>query len=153
MQVVVFLKSRGDMPDKYQITLFEQPDPAAVQQVWDGLAAYNLNFTQPDEHRRLDLFLRDENQALVGGLLGGTYWGWLHVDILWLAEAVRGLGYGTLLMKSAEEEALHRGCRHAHLDTHDFQALGFYQKLGYSVYCVLDDLPPGHKRYSVKKDL
>jgi hypothetical protein len=34
-------------------------------------------------------------------------------------------------MFAAEAEAVRRGCKHARLDTFSFQALGFYQKLGY----------------------
>jgi hypothetical protein len=39
------------------------------------------------------------------------------------------------------------------VDTIDFQALPFYQKLGYTGWGRLDDLPPGHVRYFLKKDL
>ena len=51
------------------------------------------------------------------------------------------------------QEPLRRGCRHAHLDTFTFQALGFYEKHGYSVWGALDDLPPGFTRYFLRKDL
>jgi hypothetical protein len=34
-----------------------------------------------------------------------------------------------------------------------FQALQFYQKLGYTMFGVLDDLPEGSQRIFLKKDL
>jgi hypothetical protein len=55
-------------------------------------------------------------------------------------------------MARAEEEAIRRGCCHAYLDTFDFQAPGFYRKLGYSEWGVLEDFPPGHQRIFLKKD-
>jgi hypothetical protein len=40
-----------------------------------------------------------------------------------------------------------------HLDTMSFQALPFYQKQGYTVFGILEDLPEGHRRYYLRKDL
>jgi hypothetical protein len=37
--------------------------------------------------------------------------------------------------------------------TTSFQALLFYQKCAYTLYSQLDDFPPGHSRYSLKKEL
>ena len=54
-------------------------------------------------------------------------------------------------MRAAEQEARDRGCSHAHCDTYDFQALPFYQKLGYQVFGQLEDYPAGHTRYFLQK--
>ncbi len=141
------------MSASYVITLEETPDPADVAFIREGLRVYNLLYAPEDGHHLLVLCLRDGNQAVVGGLLGGTYWGWLHVEILWLAEQARHQGYGHKLLVAAEQEALRRGCYHAHFDTLSFQALPFYQRHGYEVYGVLEDLPIGHQRYFLKKKL
>jgi GNAT superfamily N-acetyltransferase len=99
------------------------------------------------------VFVRDAKAEIVGGLLGGTYWGWLYVDILWVKDSLRGQGYGRALLAEAEQEAVRRGCRHAHLDTMSFQALEFYQQQGYTVFGELHDLPTGHSRHFMKKRL
>jgi hypothetical protein len=39
------------------------------------------------------------------------------------------------------------------LDTFDFQVKAFYEKLGYELFGILDDCPPGHRRYFLKKAL
>jgi GNAT superfamily N-acetyltransferase len=55
-------------------------------------------------------------------------------------------------MAEAEAEALRRGCHAASLDTYSFQARGFYERLGYSVFGIIDDCPPGHSRiYLIKR--
>ncbi len=119
-----------------------------------GLQAFNLQHAEPDDHTPLMVFVRDtEDGKLIGGLLGGTYWHWLHIDILWVREDCRHLGLGRQMMAQAEAEAVRRGCLHAHVDTMDFQAPDFYLGLGYSVWGILDDLPPGHRRIFYRKDL
>ena len=39
------------------------------------------------------------------------------------------------------------------LDTAEFQAKPFYEKYGYRVYGVLDELPPNSRNYYLFKDL
>ncbi len=124
-----------------------------VQAIYEGLDSYNVQQAQPMNYHPLVIFLRDEAGKIVGGLAGETYWGWLHVDALWVDETVRGQDYGSQLLEMAEQEAQRRGCRHSHLDTMSFQAQPFYEKRGYTVWGVLEDLPEGHRRIYMKKKL
>jgi len=113
----------------------------------------NREFTEEPGSQPLAILLRASDGRLMGGLRGATRWGYLCID--WLAirsEARRG-GYGTRLLAAAEQEARTRGCRYARLDTFSFQALPFYQKLGYDVVGVIDDFPPGHRQYYLRKTL
>ena len=135
------------------MTLEEQPNPADVAFINEQLRLFNAARSEEDDHRPFAILMRDDAGHLAGGLLGGTYWGWLHVEILWVREDLRGQGFGKRLLVEAEAEAVRRGCRHVHLDTLDFQAPEFYRRLGYFVWGVLDDLPPGHQRIFLKKDL
>ncbi len=56
-------------------------------------------------------------------------------------------------MLKAEQTAQERGCAHAYLDTFSFQALGFYERLGYKIFGVLEDFPPSHQRYFLQKQI
>ncbi len=141
------------MNEPYTLVVEEAPDADDVRIVLDGLRAYNRSCVGDDDHRTLAVFLRDEQGTLVAGLLGGTYWGWLHVDIVWVQDGLRRQGYGRAILAAAEQEALRRGCRYAHLDTMSFQALPFYEKAGYTLFGELQDLPAGHSRYFLKKAL
>jgi GNAT superfamily N-acetyltransferase len=131
----------------------DSPDKEDVQAIYHGLDSYNMLHAQAMDYRPLVVFLRDEAGKIVGGLAGETYWGWLHVDALWVDQAVRGQDYGSQLLEIAEQEARQRGCMGAHLDTMSFQAQPFYEKHGYTVWGVLDDLPEGHRRIYMKKKL
>jgi GNAT superfamily N-acetyltransferase len=108
---------------------------------------------EPRNHRSLTILARDGDGRVVGGLVGTTVWGWLQVTQLWVADAIRGEGHGAALMRYAEAEAVNRGCHHALLDTFDFQARGFYERLGYVVFGEVRDFPRGHTRFFMRKVL
>jgi GNAT superfamily N-acetyltransferase len=140
------------MPN-YSIELEASPNADDIHTIYDGLSAYNHQHAPNDNYAPLVLALHDPDGKVIGGLVGETYWSWLHVDALWLDESVRGLTFGAKLLQMAEQEALRRGCRHVHLDTMSFQAQPFYEKQGYSVFGLLEDVPDGHQRIFLKKDL
>jgi len=70
-----------------------------------------------------------------------------------LKDAAGQMYVGSNLMRAAEQEAIARGCHVATLETHSFQAPGFYKKLGYEEIGVLDEYPIHHKKYYLKKIL
>jgi GNAT superfamily N-acetyltransferase len=89
----------------------------------------------------------------VGGLWGRTGYDWLFVELLFVPESMRGRGVGTDLMRRAEREAAARGCHGAWLDTFEFQARGFYERLGYECFGELQRYPVGSARFFLKKGL
>lgn len=139
--------------ESLDIEITENPRQEDIQAVRDGLTAYNDQHTVPDGYLPLTILLRDGKGILCGGLLGETFWRWLHVSILWIADEHRGRGHGSALLRAAEGEAIARGCLGAFLDTLDFQAPGFYAKHGYIVWGEIDDLPPGSRRIFYQKRL
>ena len=96
--------------------------------------------------------IKDDGEV-VGGILAQTYWGVLHVNILWVKKEYRHNGFASALVNDAEDIAKKAGCQISHLDTYDFQAKGLYEKLGYTVFGVLEDCPEGHKHYYMSKKL
>jgi GNAT superfamily N-acetyltransferase len=132
----------------HTISITNEPDAPETDTTFvrQGLRSFNKQFINDDGFQPLNLFLRREDGSIAGGLLGDTYWGWLSINILWIDQSLRGQGYGEQLLKMAEDEAVKKGCRAVHLDTMSFQAHPFYEKFGYTVFGVLDDLPIGHQR-------
>lgn len=61
------------------------------------------------------------------------YYGCHYIDNLWLDEKLRGQRIGTDLMKAAEKLVKDKGCLFSTVNTMDWEALGFYKKLGYVV--------------------
>jgi GNAT superfamily N-acetyltransferase len=103
----------------------------------------------------LNVILKDSDGNIVGGINASTicYWGKCHIDIFWIEEQYRGTGYGGKLLRRVEEIALERGCTLILLDTYSFQAPGFYIKNGYEIFGVIENCPPGHSQYFLKKSL
>ena len=91
------------------------------------------------------------SEDIVGGLWGIGYYGWLFIELLVLPDMMRGQGVGTSLMDRAEAAARAQDCVGVWLDTFSFQARGFYEKRGYTVFGTIDDYPPGESRYWMKK--
>jgi GNAT superfamily N-acetyltransferase len=108
-------------------------------------------FRSLQDYRPVAIFLRDADNAVAGGLIGNTWGAWLHVRHLWIAERLRHRGYGSRLLRAAEEEATAAGCRGAFLDTFSFQARPFYERHGYECFGELRDHPPGHSHYFMRK--
>ncbi|HAZ46525.1 MAG TPA: N-acetyltransferase [Cyanobacteria bacterium UBA11369] len=133
------------------IKVEENPTQEDIRTFIRNLVDYNASQVGEDISYQLAIFIRDSDGKIVGGLVGETYWEWMFVSQLWVSEALRGQGYGRELMLKAEAEAKKRGCHHCYLDTFSFQALGFYQKLGYQIFGTLQDFPPGHQRYFLQK--
>ena len=89
----------------------------------------------------------------MGGLTAHWYYNWMFVEYLYLPDELRGSGVGTQLIAEAEQLARRRGLDGIWLDTYDFQARGFYEKLGFTVFGELPDYPVGHKRFFLQKRL
>ena len=107
----------------------------------------------PNDFIELAVFERDSQGVLIAGLTAKTYWERLDIDYLWVSSEHRGKGIARELLLKAEEEAIHRGCKYAQLDTFDFQAKEFYEKLGYEIFGKLDGYKNGHKRFYLNKCL
>ena len=123
-----------------------------AQLIREKLNEFNFHLVPHDNHEPLNLIVRRQN-TLIAGLVGDTYWNWLYISLFWVDERERSHGLGTQILAKAEEIAVQRGCKHAHLETHDFQNLEFYQKRGYVIFGKLDNLPEGHTKYYLHKHL
>ena len=141
------------MSSHYRAELRMNPTALEVSWLEEQLRTYNRS--QVDNPVRLEFLitLTDLGSSLVGGVFAKVSYGWLFIEILWVAEAIRGKGEGRNLLRRAEEQALQHGCRNAWVDTFSFQARGFYERNGYVSFGELPDYPPGHMRYFMRKHL
>ena len=129
------------------------PSETETDYIREALNQFNCAHVGDDGHTPLNLIEYDADGSIIGGLLGGTYWGWMYIDILWVREDHRRQGVGSRLLTEAEKEAMRRGCHHVHVDTMSWQAPAFYQKHGYEVIGVLPDIPRGNQKYLLMKAL
>lgn len=137
----------------YQLSLTDEGDEALRQAILGPLAEYNTAQAGPSGNRPLVVRVASPHGEVLGGLWGYTGYGWLFTQLLVVPEALRGHGVGRQVLHLAEQEARARGCHGAWLDTFEFQARGFYERLGYECFGELGDYPPGYSRFFMKKAL
>lgn len=85
--------------------------------------------------------IRSETGEVIAGFNGHTWGGCCELSNVWVHEQYRRKGLGTLLLRSAEAEAVARGCIQVILRTHSFQAPGFYERMGYERKYTIDGCP------------
>lgn len=135
--------------------LSSEPDgaPEDMAAIEDQINAFNVRMADGGDYHPIRVYLRDESGALRGGIIAHVWGGWLDIQFLWVDESLRGQGYGGQLLAAAEDEARGFGCRNAHVGTYSFQARPFYERHGYLVISTLEDFPPGHAHYHLRKAL
>lgn len=139
------------MSDNFHLSLETAPSSDDEHVVLTGLRAFNVAVIGDPQMRPVDVFVRDDAGQVVGGLVGWIKWRWLYVSKLWIPEALRRRNIGSQLMATAENHAWNEGCLGAYLDTFEYQALPFYQKLGYELFGTLDGFPPGYRQFYLRK--
>ena len=141
------------MADEPRISVEREAAAADVAAVAAGLRAFNVARIGDPGEEPVHVFLRDAAGRVVGGLVGHIRWRWLYVEKLWVDDAHRGAGHGAALLAAAEARARERECLGAYLDTFEYQARPFYEKLGYRLFGTLDGYPPGYRQYHLVKRL
>jgi GNAT superfamily N-acetyltransferase len=118
-----------------------------------SLLAFNRAKAGDPKWKVVALESRSKKGELQGGLYGGTLWGWLYIELLWVDEKARGRDLGSELIARAEAIGKRRNCGHSFLNTFSFQAPGFYKKQGYKPFGSLQGFPKGYERIWMVKEL
>jgi len=133
--------------------LDEQPTPEHLRTIINGVRTFNREATGEEWPHPVAYYLRDDEQRIIGGV-HGTMWGRsMHIDALWVDEQHRGRDYGSNLMKAIERYAIVHAHPLIYLETTSFQALPFYEGLGYQVFAELPGISAGHGLYFLKKEI
>lgn len=136
--------------------IFEPVLPAEhadIDELTQKLRAFNQQQAGVNIRQPIGCFIRDLQGTLIGGVYAELTWGWCCIELLWIDESYRGNQLATQLINSIEQYAQNEGITQLKLETASFQALDFYQKMGFEHYATLDDFPVGHSNYYLKKHL
>lgn len=123
------------------LEIVDDPPVEDVQVLGRGLGAFNASRGMPSKRYAFGVFARDGEGSILGGseafLIGRT----VYVNRVWVADEHRGYGLGRTIMSHLEQEARRRDAGLIWLETLDFQAKPFYEKLGFHVFAELDHAP------------
>lgn len=103
------------------------------------------------EQKKFGFYAYDKDN-IVGGAYGFVDSGyWTFLDLLFVDENYRNMDIATNLMKQVEKFAKENNCVGIRTETWSFQARGFYEKMGFTVYGQLENHPPYATDYLLKK--
>jgi GNAT superfamily N-acetyltransferase len=137
----------------YNIVSKSDPNADDYQSIAARLQHFNDTTGPSAKYKSIVLSLEDSKNNVVGGLCGQCAYEWFHIEAVVVPEDARGMGLGRALMQQAEAIAASHGCTGVWLGTLAFQARGFYEKLGYSLFGELDNFPSGGSYFFMRKEL
>jgi len=139
------------MQELYQLERDDSPNLETI--LYAGL---NDEAVAAKEMNRVSTFgicIKNETQNILGGAKGAVLYGNLYVDALWIDKKVRDQGWGAKLMAEAEKIGRECGCTFATVNTMDWEALPFYQKLGYNIEFTREGFEKDSKMFMLRKNL
>ena len=120
---------------KHEFFLDWSPDLRDQAALLQRLVSANLARGGPSGYRNIAVIMRDPNTGEASsGVWGSILYGWLFIELLYVAESDRRHGLGSRLLAAVEDAAREQGCVGAWLSTYAFQAPGFYEKNGYEPF-------------------
>ena len=94
----------------------------------------------------------DHDEPIAAGFAGVNFWNIAFMQMLWVDEPRRHQGIGSCLLTDIEREAKEKGAHIMMIDARDWN-VDFFKKLGYTVYCTIEDYPNGYSKYKLRKRL
>ena len=140
------------MPSECSLDVHDDLPDAESGIVDAGLEAFNVASAALQDVRPLSCFARLPSGEVVGGAIGRTWGRCCEVRQLWVAEAHRGKGIGSCLVRAIEARAAERGCSTFYLETWTFQARAFYERMGYGVRLAIDGYAPGVAKFVMMRE-
>ncbi|STY78953.1 N-acetyltransferase GCN5 [Legionella wadsworthii] len=136
-----------------KLSFLENPDPDDVQILTNRIKAYAKQQRGFESLDFFACFIREADNSIVGGCSGGTLYGGLHVDNLWVSESIRHQGWGTKLMQETLKYGSEKGCAFATVNTMDWEAIEFYKKLGFELEFERHGFQKNSIFYFLRKEL
>jgi GNAT superfamily N-acetyltransferase len=115
----------------YRLTVHDQPDADAARIIDSGLGEANDAAAPLHEVRPLACYLREADDAVIGGAVGRRWGACAELQQLWVRPDLRRRGLGAQLVRAFEARAAEHGCTLVYLETFSFQAPRLYASLGY----------------------
>ena len=131
----------------------ENPSNDEESVLIDGLSREALKAKNLSKIETFGFFLKDREAVVYGGIKGAMFYGCLYIDSLYVTPSLRGKGWGKQLVEASEQLGLEKGCLFISVTTMDWEALPFYQKLGYEIEYVRGGYEKDSKMFLLRKVL
>lgn len=136
-----------------KLELVESPSAELINFFDKKIEEFNLAQWEVKTKVPLAVQVLNDQSEIVAGAAAKTFGLWMLLDNLWVHETLRGRNMGTKILAMLESAAVERGCRYVLLDTLNFQARPFYERLGYKVHWTQENYPKDGCKYFMVKEL
>jgi len=123
------------------------------KRIYKGFISHAIATVEHDGFRAPVAFVATEGGSFTGVVTAKIVWSGLHIQHLYVEEYMRGKGLGSKLMDRVHTFGREQGCTFAFVETLSFQALEFYQKLGYQIEFTRDGYSNGVSFHYLQKKL
>lgn len=144
------------MIESSRFRIISDPTNDELKEFQQGLESYNMEKTKGEFNSPQpwhNLVLRDKEGNAVGGISTSTLYWTQYLEVLWVDEKYRGLGYGKDLILVAQRLAKEIGCISSHVYTFSWQAPEVYQAVGYDLIVTFDGYHCGIKEHVLMRRL
>jgi len=136
------------------IEIHEQPLTDALKtQIYDGFSRHAIAMTGHDGKKNQIVFVAMDNEIFAGAVAIEIFWGALHIKYAYVSDDYRHQGLGTRLMDYALAYGQRNHCPFAFVETMNFQALEFYEKIGFKLEFTRTGYSYGTSFHYLRKDL
>jgi ribosomal protein S18 acetylase RimI-like enzyme len=137
----------------YIINFTDHPSHQEIDAIYKGLEKHAKQTLGNTSFEPFGFLVHGDNGALIAGCTGVFMYGALNIKLLWVDEMVRNKGLGKQLLEKAEILAQQKNCRYISVETFNWQATGFYEKMGYKVEFIYDGYDNDSKFYFFRKKI
>jgi GNAT superfamily N-acetyltransferase len=155
--LLCLLTASCSLPAADYTIIEESFNPDVCNTILNGIEDFNIRFFQQKdssiERSPFVIYAKDENSKVIGGLCGSVFGSFAHIEYLWVDEGRRLQGLGTQLFKKAETFAKTKNCQIMQLYTWSYQAVGFYEKLGFECIGLIPKWIENYDAVFLRKEL
>lgn len=152
-EVLTFFSTGVEHPKNYE---FFYQNFLSSQEEESLLQIISNQAWKSKEMRPIESFaflIKDLQGTVIGGAKGATLYGCLYIDLISVDPEHQRRGIGRKLVRRCEDLGRERKCTFSTVSTMDWEALGFYQKLGYGIEYVREGYEKESKMYFLRKAL
>ena len=146
-----YVPSNNSAASRYEVEHGTKEDAKTIE---NGLEQYDTGFVA-DGHDAIPIGrkLVDKDGRLIAGIYAYVDgWNGCDIDVLWVEEAFRRRGLGSLLLRETAQAAKENGAFVMFADAGDWN-VGFFRKNGFDEKGRLEDYPKGRCCYELEKRL
>ena len=121
--------------------------------IYDGFEEYSIEkIGESGIEDPISFYIEDSFGNIISAVVCNVFHGSLHIKYVWTHKDHRNKGYAINLMKEAFDFAIEREFPFAFVETMNYQAPAFYQKLGFEIEFIREGYSHSSSFYYMRKD-